>query len=73
MWPFLIQHFQIPGDAPLKFQTKIKVVDIINGQIVPSQVSGPRPPALQNIKLGVEDVNKESVANSNQSFLVKYV
>mmetsp|Transcript_14868 Transcript_14868/g.22360 ORF Transcript_14868/g.22360 Transcript_14868/m.22360 type:complete len:236 (+) Transcript_14868:106-813(+) len=62
---------KVPDNTPLAFYSKIKVIEAAPAQSIPIQAQGPRPPYLQNVKLGVEDVAEQKPA-ANQSFLFKY-
>lgn len=63
---------KISADKGFSFQTKLRVVEPTTAGVIPVQATGPRPPALANVKIDVEDVSEGAKAEANQSFLRKY-
>ena len=61
-----------PSKVPmqLKFQSRMKVLDIAVSQSVPVIVTGAKPPNLKNVNFGESDMEKP--AEASQSFLRKY-
>lgn len=57
----------------MALQTKIKLGEEFAAQAVPLQVQGPRPPYLNNAKLGAEEDQKQQQQRPPQTFLQKYV
>lgn len=55
----------------LPFQTRIKLGDEFNAQVVPLQFQSNRPPYLASVKLGLEEEAQQP--KPQQSFLSRYV
>jgi hypothetical protein len=55
--PMTIAHFCDSSKIKdtVQFQTRIRVGDEVKSQSIPSQVAGPLPPYLQNVRLSPED------------------
>ena len=72
---FMVCVFLLPQiKDTISVQTRIKLGEEITAQIVPVQAQAPRPPFLQNIRLGLEEEKKQTQQQQgSQSFLQKYV
>jgi hypothetical protein len=63
--------FQIKDS--LAFQTRIKLGEEFQAQVIPLQVQAGRPPYLAGVRLGTEEEQAQQQAKPQQSFLAKYV
>jgi hypothetical protein len=57
----------------LAFQTRIKLGEEFQAQVIPLQVQAGRPPYLAGVRLGTEEEQAQQQAKPQQSFLAKYV
>mmetsp|Transcript_18219 Transcript_18219/g.30395 ORF Transcript_18219/g.30395 Transcript_18219/m.30395 type:complete len:249 (-) Transcript_18219:178-924(-) len=63
---------KIDTQKGITLQTKVRIVEPTTAGVIPVQATGPRPPALANLKIDVEDVGEAEKPEASQSFLRKY-